>query len=316
MTMAFDRQTFQEIFGVSALDENKRRVVRGKILARCFDEALTPLLWLVLAIAFVCCASSRRLFDWLLWATTLNFAARFWRESYGVWREYPYWRSVEATRASRRSVSLPFWTVNAILLVLLFKYDAFSTFLSVTCFLIFVDRFFASWTRRFAENTIRAGVELWRANDDRFEKPRVEPVENISAESTEQKENLSLVKSEKRETSAQILVETPIDESEEEGRVISSQRRTRTADGAEQITGEALVEFEEGAEVEVVNVAFCPSFKGVPTFEYEQVSGADVAIKTTLIQPFGVRLEVRRRNASTENEPTRLEFFACYPPQE
>jgi len=308
--MAFDRQTFQEIFGVSAFDENQRRVVKGKILARWFDEAATPLLWLVLSVAFVCCASDRRLFDWLLFASTIDFVARFWRESYGVWREYPYWRSVETTRASSRSVSLPFWTINAILLALLLVYGAFSTFLAVACFLIFVDRFFAIWTRRFAEKTIRAGVELWRANDDRVEKTRVEPVE-----STEQNEILSLVKSEKRETSARLL-ETPIDASEEEGTVISCQQRTRTADGAEQITGEALVEFREDADVEVVNVAFCPSFKGVPTFEYEQVSGVDVAIKTTLIQPFGVRLEVRRRNASVEDEPTRLEFFARYPPRE
>ena len=310
--MTFNKQTFQDAFGASILEENDRRVVKGKIVARWVDEALTPLLWLAFACAFALCASRASVVGWIVCASLLDFAARFWRESYGVWRDYPYWRSVETTRASSRSVAAPFWTTSACFLTLLFLRAPLTTFFAVAWFLFFVDLFLARWIRRFAERTVRAGIELWISNDSRYENREIERVETA-----EQSDKLSFEKPEKN--GLDVNIETPDDETEEAALLISSQRRTKTADGEERISGEALVEFEEDAEIAVVNIAFCPSFEGAPTFEYEQVSGAEVAIKTTLVQPFGVRLEVRRRNASTfedasdENEPTRLEFFARYP---
>ncbi len=310
--MTINKQTFQDAFGASILDENNRRVVKRKIIARWVDEALTPVLWLAFASAFALCASRASVVGWIIGASFLNFAARFWRESYGVWRDYPYWRSVETTRASSRSVATPFWTTSACFLTILFLRAPLATFFAVAWFLFFVDLFLARWTRRFAERTARAGIELWISNDSRFENREIERVETM-----EQNEKLSFEKTERNDFD--VNIETSGDESEEEGLLISSQRRTKTADGEEQIAGETLVEFEEDAEIAVVNIAFCPSFEGTPTFEYEQVSGAEVAIKTTMLQPFGVRLEVKRRNASTsedasdENEPTRLEFFARYP---
>ncbi len=304
--MTFNKQTFQDAFGASILEENDRRVVKGKIVARWVDEALTPVLWLAFASAFALCAARASVVGWIVCSSLLDFAARFWRESYGVWRDYPYWRSFETTRASSRSVATPFWTTSACFLTILFLRAPLATFFAVAWFLFFVDLFLARWTRRFAERTARAGIELWNLSDSKNE-----IFESARVETTEQNDKLSFEKPEKN--GLDVNVETPDDETEEVALLISSQRRTKTADGEERISGEALVEFEENAEIAVVNIAFCPSFEGAPTFEYEQVSGAEVAIKTTLVQPFGVRLEVRRRNASDENEPTRLEFFARYP---
>ena len=106
-----------------------------------------------------------------------------------------------------------------------------------------------------------------------------------------------------------------------DGETLATQRRVRAEDGKTQIFGSVAVEFEADADVAPVFVAFCPPFEGVPSFDFEQVAGPEIAVKATSVQPFGARLEAKRQGAQTlesqdfdDGEKIRIEYFASFPP--
>jgi hypothetical protein len=106
-----------------------------------------------------------------------------------------------------------------------------------------------------------------------------------------------------------------------DGETLATQRRVRTEGGGTQIFGSVAVEFEPEAEVAPVFIAFCPPFEGTPSFDFEQVAGPEIAVQATSVQPFGVRLEAKRRLAQSletqdveSTEKIRIEYFASFPP--
>ncbi|MBQ6827140.1 MAG: hypothetical protein IJO46_03915, partial [Thermoguttaceae bacterium] len=108
---------------------------------------------------------------------------------------------------------------------------------------------------------------------------------------------------------------------EVDGETLATQRRVRAEDGGTQIFGSVAVEFEGDAEVAPVFIAFCPPFEGVPSFDFEQIAGPEIAVEPSSVQPFGVRLEAKRRNAQpsetqevASGEKVRIEYFASFPP--
>ncbi|MBQ8364172.1 MAG: hypothetical protein IJX36_09635, partial [Thermoguttaceae bacterium] len=85
--------------------------------------------------------------------------------------------------------------------------------------------------------------------------------------------------------------------------------------------GSVAVEFEGDAEVAPIFIAFCPPFEGVPSFDFEQIAGSEIAVEPSSVQPFGVRLEAKRRNLQpmetqevANDETIRVEYFAAFPP--
>lgn len=95
--------------------------------------------------------------------------------------------------------------------------------------------------------------------------------------------------------------------------------------GRERIEGWIRVRFDSTEEVSVAHLSFCPPFATRPELEIAQVSGPEVRITVTDVEPFGARVEVKRRRsevreADDENEgvvagsfiddSVRLAFFA------
>ena len=95
--------------------------------------------------------------------------------------------------------------------------------------------------------------------------------------------------------------------------------RSRNND-SEVIQGEALVEFERDSELAFLNIPFCPTFAGVPQFDFEQFSGEEVSVDISLLQSFGARLEIKRKRllsvalSETEKEPIWIAFYVAFPP--
>jgi hypothetical protein len=92
-----------------------------------------------------------------------------------------------------------------------------------------------------------------------------------------------------------------------------SQRLSRTRDshGGEIISGLVRCSFEPGERQRDFHLAFCPPLKQVPHFSMEQVEGPPARIRTSLVESFGVGLEVKLTSLSSEPASVQIQFFAC-----
>ena len=92
-----------------------------------------------------------------------------------------------------------------------------------------------------------------------------------------------------------------------------SQRMSRTRDslGGEIISGLVRCSFEPGERQRDVHLAFCPPLRQVPHFSMEQVDGPPARVRTSLVESFGVGLEVKLTSFSSEPASVQIQFFAC-----
>ena len=83
--------------------------------------------------------------------------------------------------------------------------------------------------------------------------------------------------------------------------------------GGEMIDGTIRVFFEVGQKRAHLHVPFSPPLAGLPEVECEAVSDDSVRCKVAVRQPYGIRIEARRSDAShTLN--TEIGFAAVYTP--
>ena len=247
------------------------------------------------------------------------------RETVCVWRESPCRLPKSELRARLRSASLPLWATAAVVVASTAKASGFdSTFATAfasAVYVLCVDVGAAFFARRWGATVARD----WRL-----------ALENDAASSDEETSNEDAVTFEKtarcggEDGDGETANETPLGAfdgekaelaEEPDGETLATQRRVRTEGGGTQIFGSVAVEFEGDAAVAPVFIAFCPPFEGVPSFDFEQVAGPEIAVEPSSVQPFGVRLEAKRRNAQPSEtqevanvEKIRIEYFAAFPP--
>lgn len=247
------------------------------------------------------------------------------RETVCVWLESPCRLPKSELRARLCSASLPLWATAAVVVASTAKASGFGSTFATACasavYVVCVDVGAAFFARRWGATVARD----WRL-----------ALENDAASSDEETSNEDAITSEKtavgdvEESDGETSNATPLDAFEEEnaelaeesdGETLATQRRVRTETGGTQIFGSVAVEFEGDAEVAPVFIAFCPPFEGVPSFDFEQVAGPEVALQASSVQPFGVRLEAKRRSAQpletqevASGEKIRIEYFAAFPP--
>ncbi|MCU0977558.1 MAG: hypothetical protein MUF25_00140 [Pirellulaceae bacterium] len=87
--------------------------------------------------------------------------------------------------------------------------------------------------------------------------------------------------------------------------------RIRDSRGGEIVSGLVRCSFEPGERQRDVHLAFCPPLRQVPHFSVEQVEGPPARIRTSLVEPFGVGLEVKLTSFSSEPTSVQIQFFAC-----
>lgn len=115
-------------------------------------------------------------------------------------------------------------------------------------------------------------------------------------------------------TSAFPLIENSVaDDTEELLAADESQRISRVRDsrGGEIISGLVRCSFEPGERQRDIHLAFCPPLRQVPHFSLEQVEGPPARIRTSLVESYGVGLEVKLASLSSEPESVQIQFFAC-----
>lgn len=247
------------------------------------------------------------------------------RETVCVWRESPCRLPKSELRARLRSASLPLWATAAV--VVASTSDAsgvdstFTTACASAIYVVCVDVGAAFFARRWGATVARD----WRL-----------ALENDASSSGKETSNESVATFEKtavcdvEEGDGETANETPLGAfdgenaelaKEPDGETLATQRRVRTEGGGTQIFGSVAVEFERDAAVAPIFIAFCPPFEGVPSFDFEQIAGPEIAVEPSSVQPFGVRLEAKRRvtqPAETQtvanDETIRIEYFAAFPP--
>ena len=250
------------------------------------------------------------------------------RETVCVWRESPCRLPKSELRARLRSASFPLWATAAVVVASTAKASPFDSTFATACasaiYVLCVDVGAAFFARRWGATVARD----WRL-----------ALENDATSFDEETPNEDAITSEKtavcgvEESDGETSNATPLDAFEEgnaelaeepDGETLATQRRVRTEEGGTQIFGSVAVEFEGDAEVAPVFIAFCPPFEGLPSFDFEQIAGPEVALQASSVQPFGVRLEAKRRVAQTSEmleiqevadaETIRIEYFAAFPP--
>lgn len=83
--------------------------------------------------------------------------------------------------------------------------------------------------------------------------------------------------------------------------------------GGEMVEGTIQVFFEVGQKRAHLHVPFSPPLAGLPEVECEPTSDDEVRLKVAVRQPYGVRIEARRAEAS-ESLRTEISFAAVYTP--
>ncbi len=286
---------------------------------RALDRATLPLLYCVLASAVfrVVIVGKTRPTETLAAFVFLTFAtvaARAVRETAAAWRDYPYWLDLTEFRKRDGAIAAPIFATAATAFGVGIVSGAPYRAACAIPLLFVVDRVAARWSLKFAETAARD----FQALLERYE--------------LENRDGLNLANPLKTKNFASQTIdayESPNEQTENAGAgdvgsdangfLVATQRRTLAPDGTEQIVGEAAIRFEDGAEIATLFLSFCPPFAGVPTFDFEQISNGDFDVETTSVQPFGVRVEAKRRlNKSSEsaifqefsNDDLRVEYFA------
>lgn len=319
-------------------ESGKRNVKRwSEIFLTAFDALALAALWSVFASTLVCFApffsTSRavceaRIASTLVFLTFATVSVYVLRETVCVWRESPCRLPKSEFRARVRSASFPLWATAAV--VAAFgatasgttdgeSNSAFATACATVVYVFCVDVGAAFFARRWGA-TVARDWRLALEGDTTSLKEKKSPDVDATFETK--------TVSGDGQGGAQAANETPDDafdeanaEFEVDGELLATQRRVRTEEGGTQIFGSVAVEFEADASVAPVCVAFCPPFEGVPSFAFEQAAGPEIALDATSVQPFGVRLEAKRRVAQpsdsqgvASDETIRIEYFAAFPP--
>ena len=89
--------------------------------------------------------------------------------------------------------------------------------------------------------------------------------------------------------------------------------RIRDEYGGEMVEGTARIRFLAGQKKVNVHVPFAPALPGIPEVECESVGDQVLRLKVPVRQPYGIRIEARRSDASAPLE-TEIGFAAVYSP--
>ena len=92
--------------------------------------------------------------------------------------------------------------------------------------------------------------------------------------------------------------------------VMQWMQRSRPAPGEERIDGMTRVEFAPGEKQIAVHVAFCPPLPTVPVVTCELLDDADVRLRVTTVQTYGVRIEAKRSSDIGEALAVAVRFSA------
>ena len=92
---------------------------------------------------------------------------------------------------------------------------------------------------------------------------------------------------------------------------VQQMTRTRDDTGAETISALVRVEFAASERLQVVHLAFCPPLGRVPTVALEQLDGPEVELRTTNVQTFGTRIEVRLIEELSDSRSAVVQVYAA-----
>lgn len=324
--------------GASGVGESAKRNVKrwSEIVWTALDALATVALWGVFAstlVRFALFPPARRVdleagaASTLVGLTFATITVYVLRETVWVWRDSPCRLPKSELRARLRSASLPLWATSAVVAAALaLTANGVDSTVATACatavYVFCVDVGAARFARRWGA-TVARDWRLALENDATSTERETSVGNNATLATTD----VCAVAQGGGETTEETSLdafggENELDGFEEnDGETLATQRRVRTEGGGTQIFGSVAVEFEADAEVAPVFIAFCPPFEGVPSFDFEQVAGPETVVRATSVQPFGVRLEAKRRllqalepQEFANREAVRIEYFASFPP--
>lgn len=292
-----------------------------RLLVEVSDRCMSSLLWtlvvIVLAAAMFFSLSCKCAFYLTTAMILISFLAHQLHEVASGLREYPYWRSVEQRRIDQDQISLPIILSGGIIAVGLGCKNGSNVAASLLLYMLALEAFirtvskslgssFLTLFRECLVDNLRSDIAVHLADssiclhDDRNSEVPCVILEKNNATNSSETEFSECLEDE---------------QSDADEVVVSRQTRVRTASGEIRVYGMNSVEFEQDQELVLIFISFCPPFAKTPTFDFEQITDDEITVKTSSVQPFGVRLEARRRLSDKERECDNrcsfdLDYFA------
>ncbi len=228
--------------------------------------------------------------------TFLSILGHIVHEAASCWDEFPYWRSIERIHTDRRRVSYAILLPAAVISASLAVNRCFGAAVVIFVYLFAVDYCAAVYAFRAVDGNV---YSLRDALENELDKDcRI-------GEAKSQTNLANLIENSAEDPPSPSLDSDP----DSDETVLSTQTRTRARNGEIRTSGQIIGSFAPGTELAVVCISFCPPFEQVPEFQFETISDEEISVKETLVQPFGVRLEAKRRLTGTEEDEQSTGLF-------
>ena len=228
--------------------------------------------------------------------TFLSILGHIVHEAVSCWREFPYWRSIEQIHIDRRRVSYAILLPAAVISVSLAVNSGFGAAVVIFVYLFAVDYCAAVYAFRTADENVYSLRDVLESEFDK---------DCRIGESNSQTNVVNVIEN----NGASMLSPSLDSDPDSDETVLSTQTRTCAKNGEIRTSGQIIGSFAPGTELAVICISFCPPFEQVPEFQFETISDDEISVKETLVQPFGVRLEAKRRLTGTEEDAQSTGLF-------
>lgn len=280
----------------------RRRLVTSQCLF-FFDYLVKLASWVgvsVVFLVFVFFNGKISVLTMLISLFSLSVISHLSGEATLVWNDYPLWIDTGSRSRKHLTASFPFWLIALIFSFSLMIRGKYGSGLLTFILLFIVDKSISFSIQTRGEEVIRgirSSLEptgFYGNFSPSFPASSVAVKDSNSRELNPDVKNVNVTNKK---------------------RPLLSLITTKNSD-TEEILGEATVEFNDDMETVFLNIPFCPPFSGVPRFDFEQTTNTEALVKISLLQPFGVRLEVRKPDGEKlcveDNLFVGIAFFAFF----
>lgn len=304
-------------------------VNRVRFILAWFTFLFAGILWLIFA-SFLARHDHFRfapfpvlpLFLLVLLAGIASAALHFFHAAGEAWDAFPYWLDESSIQKKPFLISLP----NFLTAVLILGWHLSGLTISVVLAVAFLETAVCGivprWGELFARKLRRlcAGEKPPLPIETSSPAPSVSFVAAPSTPSFPPDADTIRLRPEETSPFSGVVSDDSADDEECEppppDDLLVSQNRCLNGDGTEREEGWFRVPFRPGETSAVCHLSFCPPFRTRPKLQLFQLEGNEVQITPTVVEPFGVRVEIKRSASdisdddSSVDRSVRICFFA------
>ncbi|MGI5832984.1 MAG: hypothetical protein ACOX6D_10745 [Thermoguttaceae bacterium] len=234
-----------------------------------------------------------------LFLGVVSFGAHFFLAAHAEWNNYPYWLDERLQKKNAFLLSIP----NILSAVLLLGWSLSGWNVAAVFLLAFLEIAARQLAPPRGERLGRFLRAQFGENNSADNSP--EPNERSSLtsslvfgrEPSPSPDSSETIKLRPHDDYPDDIEEEKDEELPPPEDLLVTQNRCLNDDGTQRIEGWFRAAFRQEETVSVCHLSFCPPFRSQPRLQLFQISGDEVQINATMVEPFGARIEVKRDSA-------------------